>query len=370
MYHRVAIDATGLPGELWFRTEARFGALLSDRVDAALVALVYPAMERGENIILARPVTDELLFNMDRVQALLRSHRPSLQLVSIEVSETVPPNDQASGVATGFSAGIDSFAALMDYHYGNPPRHLQLTHLLFNNVGSHDRGGERLFAQRYQRAARLVKKLGLPFVAVDSNLDDFYTSSGYHRSHTLRNVAAALALQSGLGRFLYASGYSYRGALKEASDDIARIDAMLLPLLSAESFKADAIGGQYTRVEKTMRVAGNPDSFDHLDVCVNIDADGNCSRCFKCLRTLATLDIGGQLGLYQGVFDLQVYRRHRTWHFAKILGGRDTLNEELQQFIIEREFGLPPVARLLAPLAHPAARARVAAGAAKARWLS
>ena len=55
-----------------------------------------------------------------------------------------------------------------------------------------------------------------------------------------------------------------------------------------------------------------------LDVCVaNPDKrlaleKLNCSRCWKCTRTLLTLEALGRLDAFEKVFDLPYYRTHRA----------------------------------------------------------
>lgn len=49
-------------------------------------------------------------------------------------------------------------------------------------------------------------RIGLPFVAVDSNLMAFYKSLAFKDTYTLRNVTVALLLQAGIGRSFHAAG--------------------------------------------------------------------------------------------------------------------------------------------------------------------
>src|SRR5438309_136737 len=87
---------------------------------------------------------------------------------------------------------------------------------------------------------------------------------------------------------------------------------LLLPLLGTERLECIASGGQYTRVDKTIRVARVDASTQFLDVCVNpwmATERLNCSGCWKCLRTQLTLAVLGELDRYDKVFDVGLYRR-------------------------------------------------------------
>jgi hypothetical protein len=106
---------------------------------------------------------------------------------------------------------------------------------------------------------------------------------------------------------------------------MAHAEPMLLPALSTPGMELRPVGQQYTRVEKTRRIAALPVAHRHLDVCVSPDDAGaagvNCSRCFKCLRTLLTLELLGQLDSFEGVFDLPRYRVARNGYVARLLAG-------------------------------------------------
>lgn len=335
---------------LWFAIPDEHCDLLSDRLDAALVALLIPAMERGEDLILEGVVTDELIHrSMRPAQAVLQTMFPQLALVDVHASETARATSRAEGVATGFSGGIDSFCILADHFYSDLPDHLRVNTLLFNNVGSHGSGGVRLFQQRLGRIRPLAQDLGLPIVAVDSNLDDQYRI-GFQQSHSVRNAATAFLLQAGIGRFLYASALHFGQVSLQATYDIAYADAVLLPLLSTSSLHLESVGSEYRRVDKTGRVAQIDDSYRFLDVCVQVESQGtNCSRCWKCLRTLLTLEVSGDLDKYRGVFDLSTYRRHRHHYLSSALTSHDPLVREVLDFGRERGFALPTSARLRAP---------------------
>jgi hypothetical protein len=131
---------------------------------------------------------------------------------------------------------------------------------------------------------------------------------------------------------------------------MAYSDTVALPLLSTGALEACSAGGEYTRVQKILRVAGIPDSYATLDVCVrsdNANAYANCSACWKCLRTLATLEIAGCLERYSPSFDLDVYGRLRRGYFARLLGNRAPLWREVVAFARERNFSFPVSSRII-----------------------
>ncbi|NLN60196.1 MAG: hypothetical protein GX147_05735 [Deltaproteobacteria bacterium] len=353
--YQVSVESARGQGTLWYSLDESFGDLVSNFCDAALAALLIPAMQQGEDIRIEGAVSEKLLHNLRRpYQRLLQRIIPTLRQVKIDAKEiSTDQTIRRKGVAIGFSGGIDSYCALADHYDSTVTDGFKITHLLFNNVGSHGKGGERLFRERHARLVPVAESLGLPFIMINSNLDEFYQGNiGYERTHTPRNASVALLLQGGIGRYMYASAYNYRHVFVGPASSTAYSDTIALPLLSTETLDAFSVGSEYTRVEKTLRVSEVPESYRSLDVCVNRhNTSGyiNCSTCRKCLRTLATLDIAGSIEPYSGVFDLEAYRRRRILYFAKLLADRSALPREIVEFARQRNFSWPISSRLMRP---------------------
>lgn len=337
---------------LWYSLHEACADLLSNKSDAPLIALLMPAMASGEDIYISGVVSERLIYNLSGpIQNVLQRIIPSLQRVNIYPEEVCPDQrNRPPGVATGFSGGIDSFCILADHHHSDITDQFRITHLLFNNVGSHGSGGERLFKERYKRLVPAANLLGLPFLMINSNVDSFYSKQlGYKQTHTLRNVSVALLLQEGIGRYMYASAYGYSEIFIGPTYSLGYSDAITLPLLSTDTLDAFSVGSEYSRVEKTLRVVEAPESHRMLDICVNVNnASGftNCSTCWKCLRTLATLEIGGHLEHYSSCFDLDAYKGKRIDYFTTLLGSHDPLLKEIVQYAKDRNYPFPVYSRV------------------------
>jgi len=302
IFYKVDVESFQGKQNLWYSLHESFGNLLSNSCDAPLVALLIPAMAIGEDIHIKGLVSEKLFYNLSGpFQRLLQHMMPSLCKIDIYPEDLCNGRaDRAPGVATGFSGGIDSYCVLADYYYSNISERFKVTHLLFNNVGSHGRGaeGEQLFRKRYERLLPVTKLLKLPFIMINSNLDSFYDDEefGFEKTNTIRNASVAFLLQGGIDRWIYASSYQYSNVFVGQTYNMAYGDTITLPLLSTDTLDVFSAGSEYTRVEKTLRVAEVPDSYGTIDVCVNShNTSGytNCSTCMKCLRTLATLEIAG-----------------------------------------------------------------------------
>jgi hypothetical protein len=167
------------PTLLWFSVPAAYaGALTPVRADGFVVATLVAAMATGGTVEVEAPLSERLYYNLtSSAIPVLRTLLPDLRDVRIEPSAL--DNRQfsdAAGVATGFSGGVDSFTVLAD-HLLDPGRTLpnyRVTHLLFNNVGSHRSGADtdRVFRLRFGRLAPAAAELGLPVIVVDYKFDE------------------------------------------------------------------------------------------------------------------------------------------------------------------------------------------------------
>lgn len=320
---------------LWFSVPREFADMLSERSDAPLLAALIPAMRRGGNLHVRGPLTDELYYAVaGEFQDLLLNLLPRLRRVNI-LPEELLPADQArpQGVATGFSAGVDSWQVLAEYYFReNIPDSRRVTHLLYNNLGSHGRGGSEVYLKRLESVRTVAEEIGLPLIPVDTNLADLYGGMMFRRTHTPRNASVAVLLGGGLGQFYYASAYHVKdvGVKRLGKQDgIAKADPIALPALSTNTLTLRSVGGPYGRVAKTLQMAEVELSQRFLDVCISPRGDyQNCTRCWKCRRTALTLDIAGLLPRYEKVFDLDHWQQSRAWAWRWAQRQRDSLLEK------------------------------------------
>jgi hypothetical protein len=305
-------------------------------------------MFQGEDIFLEGTISERLYYNLSGpYQKMLKFVIPSLHPVNIFPAEVQPAHQLGAGVAMGFSGGIDSFCVLADHYYADVLNGFKVTHLLFNNVGSHGTGehSRQLFQKRYARLRPVTERIGLPFIAIDTNMDSFYEGFDFQLTHTPRNASIALLLQKGIKRFYYASTYHYSNAFVGPTYDMAYSDAIALPLLSSETLDMISVGNEYTRVEKTLKVAKIEESYRSLDVCLQEGTTINCSTCWKCKRTMLTLEIAGLLDHYADVFDMNSYRKVREKYIAEVLSSEDPLLREISAFIRTSGFKIPFMSR-------------------------
>ncbi|MFO7977780.1 MAG: hypothetical protein R6U64_03905, partial [Bacteroidales bacterium] len=310
---------------------------------APLVAMLFPAMTYGEDIIVEGSVSENLLFNINNdIQTIYSIFLPHLKRIRIHADQVYNHSHQTDNVASGFSGGIDSFYTLSQHFYSREVSPgFRITHLLYNNVGSHGQAGEALWRKRYHRLKRLPDKYGIPFIGVNSNLEMFYQDYSFLQSHTPRDASVALLLQNGLGKYLYSSSINYHHLQINSRKPITYSDSIILPKLSTSSVQLISVGSDSSRVNKTQAVADIPDAQELLDVCIDETNEENCSQCFKCMKTQLALDVGGKLDQFNKVFNPEVYKKKRIEFITSIHRSQSIHLHEILDLAKEKEYHVP-----------------------------
>lgn len=326
------------PESLWFRTRAEFRDLLSETCDAPLLALLYPAMLKGEDIEVRGALSDFLLYNLaGPLQALLQVLNPALKRVRISSLGGSPPTRvPAVGCATGFSGGVDSFSAVYRHYLEEPVVGPKLTHLTIQDIWSADNFATFDLASPkvhpgYKRLLPVAERWQLPLVPITSNVGAFYRGLRFEDTHTLRNAVIGHLLGNGVGRFIYASGYPFSQQLFRQVSDIARADNAVLGLVGSDSVQFMAGDPDLSRLEKTARLTAVAETRDHLHVCAST-WERNCSVCWKCRRTMLTLDVLGRLDDYRRVFDVDLFRADRRSWLDTVLGKGDPFIDDIATY--------------------------------------
>jgi len=344
---------------LWFEIDEAFKSYLADdTLDSFVAASLIPAILRGENIRLKGPMSAKLYYNISySLIPILCDFLEKPQMTYIIPDSFTSHVSSGTGVAAGFSGGIDSFCNYYDHSPERVPDEFSLTHFLFNNVGAHGQHGldtdRSIFHKRFSRLMECAKKLGKPAVAVDSNLDEFMGQK-FELTHTLRNTTVALLMQKEFGKFMYSSGCPLSETKLGPDLSMSRLEPVILPLLSTERLECIASGGRHSRVEKTRRVTEIEESRHYLDVCVQPHSApagiANCGVCWKCIRTATTLKIFGKLEEYNQIFDLKSFARFDKIYLIEVMGGKSSYSKEIRQLIAERNYRIPSTVRFISSL--------------------
>ncbi|UTW04648.1 hypothetical protein KDX31_06490 [Amphritea atlantica] len=329
---------------LWFSVDECYAELLSNTCEAPLIGLLIPAMKGGHDIRVEGRVNSSLVVRLNKtVQTLLIDLIPGLKKIKIscddEYSDGAYIRESRGGAAAGFSGGVDSYCLLSDFFMADRTSDNKINYLLFNNVGSHGKADSELFERRYNRLAPAVKAMGIPFVKVDSNLSFFYSKGiGFQQTNTIRNASVAFLIKNKIENFYYASSYMYSDLVIGRTGDMSRADPVFLSLLCSNDFRLSSEGSEYSRVEKVLKIASLDQTHDYLDVCIKARSNSsytNCGKCWKCMRTLAILEISGDMTKYDKVFDLNEYKKLKFAYHAHVIRSKDPLVKEVKQYAKE-----------------------------------
>lgn len=318
---------------LWFEVPAEYKQYLcAERGDAFVVALLWYAMITGSDIESEAPLSEKMVFNIKRyLIPALCTEKNGYRRIDIKGKTTNVPVNNALGVGTGMSCGVDSFYTLHQYSSDDTPAPYKLTHLAYFNMGAifHPNRSEnktytleefyettdRMSEEKRENAKQVAEQSNLPLVYVKSNLDSDYYRGAYGHTGVYRNCAMALSLQ-GLFSVYYNSSGGWPGyfdlTLTEGSQ---HYEALLCQCLSTESLSF-ILSDYATRLEKTIEIADDKLAQKYLDVCFCFNG---CGKCSKCIRTLVTLDIIDKVDQFKDVFDIDYFRNHRNYSYFQIL---------------------------------------------------
>ena len=233
----------------------------------------------------------------------------------------------AGKVGTGISCGIDSMHVLACQSNSSMIKH-NVTHLAFNNVGSHGEGvrAKLLYAQRRKAAEAFCNEYGYELTEVNSNIMDEFEQNHF-LTHLYTSAFAIFVLQKLYSIYYYASsGNILEFSLRD--NDLypcGHYEMLAMDAFSTDKLKLYSEGETLSRLEKTRKVVNYAPSYKYLNVCLNTAV--NCGKCEKCIRTLLALDALNALDKYTEVFDVDYYKQHKSYAL-KILWANRILGDK------------------------------------------
>lgn len=314
------IDIDGKQSHLWIKTNKKYGKYLCwERSDAFVVGLLSYAMRNGHDITCQAPIGEYLYYQLSNylIDAIYKSSKVLHKTqINAPVDSSILAN--ANAVGTGISCGVDSFHAL-SCHSGNKFEKHNITHLAFNNVGSHGIGEQarKLYEERKIIVEDFCKEYGYELIESDSNIADI-VSIDFLLVHTYLNGFIFLAFQKLYSIYYYASAQSFRNFSLEDNEkhDTAYYDLLLLDTFSTPTLRFYSEGATLSRLEKTKEITDYLPSYKYLNVCTKTPR--NCGHCEKCKRTMLALDALEKLELYKDVFDIEYYKTHSKEYYSTL----------------------------------------------------
>jgi hypothetical protein len=270
--------------------------------DVWLPLALFPSMRTGLDLYLEDPVSNRLLLNADRIQRIMTTWYPDLTRVKIHASSGTrsrgPKRRSRQGKsAQFFTGGVDSFFTLQS----NP----EVQTLLYMHDDLHDTQGVRDRISTLLRSVALAEgKRLLEFDSAIRPMLDQYAEWGTQTHGAALASVAALASAS-FKTVLIPATHTFNELYPWGSH------AALDHLWSSEELTVVHDAADSSRFEKIAALVESEVAMQHLRVCWATQDEVNCSTCEKCIRTMTSLDILGQLercSTFQGPLDLDSVR--------------------------------------------------------------
>lgn len=305
--------------KLWFEVPTEYREYLcTERSDAFLIGILPLAMRFYEDITLDAPVTEELLYNIEKelIPSLAYSSKNLYESKVYAKTENSFINEKAWGVGTGNSMGVDSFHAI-EMSVNSKYESFRLTHLCHYNVGAFNdtystAGEDQVRDQCMKHAKEVAEEYHLPMIIADSNYEEV-VDFNHLFVNTYANLFAVYCLQKLWKTYYLASSeFGHLRFQLEDNDmyDSAHYDLLTVNCLSTRGLRIYSEGGERSRLEKIREIVDSRVAQKHLHVCVR--EAYNCGTCHKCMRTQVVLDALGKLDNFKDVFDLEKYEQNRV----------------------------------------------------------
>jgi hypothetical protein len=294
---RIQSAAFADPFLLWYRFPSVLKRYLNvQNGNPFLAALLVVAMQTGEALEVAAPVSASLLKGANKIQELLRSWNGKLSQVEVRApTQIVEPeqNRGNKGVGLFFSMGADSFYSLLKKmtHAEGIEGITQLIVIHGFDI-YYGKWNTKMYAEVLKTANQVASKLNVGIIPVATNIRDLSDPIVDWGSLYFGSALASigLALDNMLDAVYISGGLTYDLLTPWGSHPA------LDPLWSTESLKFIHDGCEANRIEKIRFISKFPIALNALRVCfMNPDDMYNCGQCEKCLRTMIALHIVGAL---------------------------------------------------------------------------
>jgi hypothetical protein len=273
----------------------------SDNGNAWTVLMLPLACYFGETLVLDRALDRTLHDNLLGLRSIWSSWFPELRPVEIKAPMLVGIDRREVAISpskksiSSFSGGIDSLFSFFRHKDGAFGDGEALVDDLLC-VGGFNTSMEDFDKMRVELEP-FAQRSGRRLVPVLTNIR--YGPHAVETPYSIGPWMERLAHAAFLAAIVHLLGRRYREFLIPASPPYGRLyrrwgsHPLCDPLLSSSDLRVIHDGASFTRVERTELVARHDDALAVLHVCWQDRRRGNCSRCPKCLRTMATLDLLG-----------------------------------------------------------------------------
>lgn len=323
--NRIRISAKVDDRELWFDVPET-GELPKTYADSFMIMGLAGSMLRGEPLRVSpkHPVSTSLLDNLATVQDILHCWNPRFRRIPID-ADACAPSPSLGRVGSTFSGGVDSLHTLS--------KHGSVVDCALFIAGFDFDVDNQDLAPNLMRKRRLAELLDKPMLLVQSNQMVWGWETGVARNFWNSGYLAAATLFLRFEEVLIPSSHTW-GRLEPSGSH-----PLLDPLWSNGATRFRHADPEVPRTEKIARIASDPRLLAGLHVCWK-EAQDNCGRCEKCLRTMTTLEILGVPGPFP--------RRLRAAEIGRLrLGDGQALDYAIENVLLAHRRGRRDIVRAL-----------------------
>jgi hypothetical protein len=268
----------------WFGCDERFRDRIAEVSDGWYVLGVTAAFATGETYRHPLPVCSELVRNSRSLIEQWSAWFGERRRIAIEAVERASPADAAAkGVACLFTSGVDSSFTLQQ-------RRSDIT-LLVSATFDADLPATIRFNEGQNSA------FGLENIVVPTNILEAlpeYALAWSYLTHGPTLAGIVHLFGRGLGKVYLSSTHAFGELMPWGSHPLTD------PLYSSRALEVVHFGATYSRFDKVQAIASDDLILRNMRVCGQPPEvrgqRANCSRCQKCLRTMAALDVCGVTG--------------------------------------------------------------------------
>jgi len=256
----------------------------SERGDHALAAILFRAMERGQDIVVEGEVSPKLLEGLETLQSIWQRWRPQkYRTVAIRVEK----ESELAAIASdrpalcAFSGGVDGAFSFYRHYLGLAGRNTRtlgaamLVHGMDIPLERND-----FFLGAASRAEKMLSGTGVPLLLVRSSTRDM--KMDWEDSYGLQLLSCFLLFQKHYAWAIKGSGEPYDELVLPWGST-----PMTDPHCATAAMQLVLDGCAFDRTEKVRWLVDNTQVTQELRVCwAGKELDRNCGVCEKCIRTM------------------------------------------------------------------------------------
>lgn len=273
---------------VWWEVETHEAVKVRTDGDAALLAVVQPAMEHGLTVrVVGAPVSPSLLDGLTEAQRAWHDWGGWAPVAMEAETTTHDPWPVGDAAIAAFSGGVDSAFTVARHAHGDAghqQRTLDAACFIAGNDLPVDHP-DRAAAVARARSLLDAMEVDVPLVEAASSSRDL--TADWERYHGFALASSLTAVGGAQGAALVAASDTYaRPVMGWGSNPVTD------HLLGSRRFAVVHDGCGVTRVDKVAHLAHWPDAIARLRFCwVGPGHDRNCGTCLKCVTMAMILRV-------------------------------------------------------------------------------